>query len=329
MKKVIFNSIKIQNFLSIGDKPLEIKFQKGINLITGENKDIGGKNGIGKSTIADALYWCLFGNTLRDLKKEKIQHNQNNKECSVVLKFNIHTEKSNKIYEINRILNPSKITIISDGKDETPSTLPKSDEYIKNLIGANEEVFNNAVIMSSNNTLPFMAQKKVDKRKFIEGILQLNVFGEMLLKTRSDFNEHKKQNDLLSNNFINHQKNLEMLEKLKNNDESNKKNKIKELEQKIKTNQENINKLEKETTTSGNNLKNETAELNEKLKLLEKFYTEELNADMNIVRNLRTKREQFSLRECIAPNIEFKTNYLNRIKNEISNTIVRKTNKYK
>jgi DNA repair exonuclease SbcCD ATPase subunit len=272
MKKVIFNSIKIQNFLSIGDKPLEIKFQKGINLITGENKDIGGKNGIGKSTIADALYWCLFGNTLRDLKKEKIQHNQNNKECNVVIKFDIHTEKNKKSYEINRVLNPSKITIISDGKDETPSTLPKSDEYIKNLIGANEEVFNNAVIMSSNNTLPFMAQKKVDKRKFIEGILQLNVFGEMLLKTRSDFNECKKQNDLLSNNFINHQKNLEMLEKLKNNDESNKKNKIKELQQKIEINQKQINKLENETTKSGNNLKNEIAELNEKLKFLEKFY---------------------------------------------------------
>ena len=76
MKNVIFNSVKIQNFLSIGNEPLVLPFNKGVNIITGENKDKGGKNGIGKSTITDAIYWCLFGNTMRELKKDKIQHNK-------------------------------------------------------------------------------------------------------------------------------------------------------------------------------------------------------------------------------------------------------------
>jgi DNA repair exonuclease SbcCD ATPase subunit len=75
MKKVIFKSVKIQNFLSVGKDPLELDFQKGINLITGENKDKGGKNGIGKSSILESIYWCLFGNTIRDIKKDKIVHN--------------------------------------------------------------------------------------------------------------------------------------------------------------------------------------------------------------------------------------------------------------
>ena len=306
MKKIVFSSIKIQNFLSIGNNPLEINFQKGINLITGENKDIGGKNGIGKSTISDALYWCLFGNTLRELKKEKIQHNQNDKECKVVLNFDIHTEKNQKKYQITRILNPSKITILCDGNDATPSTLPKSDEYIKYLIGANEEVFNNAVIMSSNNTLPFMAQKKVDKRKFIEGILQLNVFGEMLLKTRSELNECKKQNDLQSNTFINHQKNLEMLEKLKNNDENNKKSKIQELNDKIKNNQKQISKLENESSLSGNNLKEEISELEKKLKFLE-------NCNKNQFNEISNKtREKIKIESAINQKEKEKENITNK-----------------
>lgn len=64
-------------------------------------------------------------------------------------------------------------------------------------------------------------------------------------------------------------------------------------------------------------------------KILEKFYVDELGADMKVIRNLRTKREQFFLSECIAPNIKFETNFFNRIKEEIAETLVRKSNNYK
>ncbi len=64
-------------------------------------------------------------------------------------------------------------------------------------------------------------------------------------------------------------------------------------------------------------------------KILEKFYVDELNADMKIIKNLRTKREQFFLSDCIAPNIKFETNFFNRIKQEIAETLVRKSNNYK
>lgn len=243
MKKVIFKNIKIQNFLSIGDSTFELTFQNGINLITGENKDRGGKNGVGKSTIADSIYWNLFGNTIRELKKDKIQHNKNDKECRVTLNFSVETENDTKNYQIIRILNPSKVEIHCDGSDITPSTILKSDELIKKIISANEEVFNNVVLMSSDNTLPFMAQKKVDKRKFIEGMLQLNIFSEMLSKTRSDYNETKKQNDIECNNFINLQKNLEIFEQQSKLETEDKEKTLKNWEYTIETNLKTIEEL--------------------------------------------------------------------------------------
>jgi DNA repair exonuclease SbcCD ATPase subunit len=227
MKEVHFKSVFIQNFLSIGENTIEINFHQGITIITGENKDKGGKNGIGKSTIADAIFWCLFGDTIRELKKENIQHNLNKDECCVILKFDIKNSNEVKKYQIKRILNPAKIEILCDDKDVTLSTLPKNDDFIKNLINANQEVFNNAVIMSTNSTVPFMAQKKTEKRKFIEGILQLNIFGEMLLKTRAEYNDLKKENDILSNNFLNQQKNLDIFEKQKEKGEELKYHKAK------------------------------------------------------------------------------------------------------
>lgn len=64
-------------------------------------------------------------------------------------------------------------------------------------------------------------------------------------------------------------------------------------------------------------------------KILERSYANQLKADMKIIRNLRTKRKQFYLRECIAEPIEFETRMLKRVKEEIGNTLVRESSKYK
>ena len=291
MKKVIFNSIKIQNFLSVGKEPIEIDFKKGITLITGENKDTGGKNGIGKSTISDAIYWCLFGNTIRDLKKDKIIHTKSKGDCEAVLIFKIENEDGVKSYKIIRTIEPSKVSLFCNGEDITPSTIPATDELIKHLIGGNEEVFQNSVIMSANNTLPFMAQKKIDKRKFVEGILQINIFSDMLLKVRSEYNDYKKENDLLSNDFINQQKNLEIFEKQKENGEEIKKTKIKLIKEKIETNESIILDLKSTSTSDLNEIKTNILNIENKLKTLDKGL-KKIQSENTII--LNNKAELFS-----------------------------------
>ena len=283
MKKVIFNSVKIQNFLSIGKTPIEISFETGITLITGENKDTGGKNGIGKSTISDAIYWSLFGNTIRDLKKDKIIHTKSKGDCEVILNFKIENEDGIKTYKIIRSIEPSKVSLFCNDEDITPSTIPATDELIKHLIGGNEEVFQNSVIMSSNNTIPFMAQKKIDKRKFVEGILQINIFSEMLLKVRSEYNEYKKENDLLSNDFINQQKNLEIFEKQKENGEEIKKTKIKTINDKIEINKKTILELKKEYLSNLDDVKTNISNIENKLKILDKGFKKLQIENTNIV----------------------------------------------
>jgi DNA repair exonuclease SbcCD ATPase subunit len=271
VKEITFKSIAIQNFLSFGNNITNIDFSKGINVITGENKDKGGKNGIGKSAIADAIFWCLFGNTIRELKKDKIQHNQNKETCKVELIFEVK-DTVTKEYKITRILEPSKIEILCNNKNITLSTIPKNDEFIKELINANEEVFNNAVIMSANNTIPFMAQKKTEKRKFIEGILRLDIFGDMLLRARSNFNDVKKENDICSNNFINEQRNLDIFKKQKEKGEENKNIKIKEFENKIDDCEKTLKTLKEQKLPSLKDLKDKNKQILDKIDTLEKGY---------------------------------------------------------
>ena len=73
MKYINFNSIKISNFLSIGKEPIEINFKTGLNIITGVNRDKQDRrNGVGKSTIADAIHFAIFGETIREVSKDFI-----------------------------------------------------------------------------------------------------------------------------------------------------------------------------------------------------------------------------------------------------------------
>jgi len=49
--------------------------------------------------------------------------------------------------------------------------------------------------MTVNNTVPFMAKKKAEKRKFIEGIFNLEIFSKMLSQLRDEQGVIKKDFD--------------------------------------------------------------------------------------------------------------------------------------
>ena len=231
--------------MSVGKEPLILNYNSGISLITGENRDKGGRNGVGKSTVVESLYWVLFGNTIREIKRDKIIHNQSKGNCEVKLKFEVSSSGKLDQYILTRTAEPNGVSLLCNNVDITRSSMPKTDELIKEIIGATEEVFQNAVIMSANNTMPFMAQKKVDKRKFVEGVLHLGIFGEMLLQIRADYNDNKKINDLKCSSFSEKQKNLELYNQQFQKTEDIKTTKINQLNQKILENKNNISNISK------------------------------------------------------------------------------------
>lgn len=203
MKNILFKKLSIQNFLSVGDEPVSIDFKPGLHIITGLNRDKEDRrNGVGKSTIADAIYFAIFGTTLRELKKEHIVNNINRENCKVVLDFEVIGYNKKTEYQIVRMLEPSKCYIYKNGEDKTRDSIVNTNEYILNKINCSPDVFQNCVIMTVNNTTPFMAKKKVEKRKFIEGIFNLEVFGNMLSLARDEYNEINKNFDIESAKFI-------------------------------------------------------------------------------------------------------------------------------
>ena len=198
MRLVSFKTLSIRNFLSVGDTPITISFQEGINVITGINYDKeDSKNGVGKSTVIDALYFALFGTTIREINKDLITNSFTKKTCEVKLELQIDNNGTTNIYNIARTLSPTKCFLSKDGVDITHSTLAKTNEFIQKLLRSTGKVFQNSVIMTINNTVPFMAQSKIDKRKFIESVLNLEAFSEMLSLTREEYNLIKRDYEVL------------------------------------------------------------------------------------------------------------------------------------
>lgn len=190
MKKVVFETLKIKNFLSIGKTPVVLDFKKGFNIITGTNKDLlDRQNGIGKSTIVDAFYFAIFGETTRDLKKEFITNNITNEMSEIYLSFTVDKSK----YEVIRTIKPSKCALYENEVDISRDSIANTTDHILSLLNLTPEIFSNCICLSINSTIPFMAQKKVDKKKFIEGIFNLNVFSKMNSLLKDDYNNVKKE----------------------------------------------------------------------------------------------------------------------------------------
>jgi DNA repair exonuclease SbcCD ATPase subunit len=244
VRLVNFKSLTIKNFLSVGETPVTISFQPGVNVITGTNYDKeDSKNGVGKSTIADALYFALFGTTIRELSKDLIVNSFTKKKCEVVLDIDIENGNGLSQYRITRTINPTKCHMTKNGEDVTRSTMAKTNEYIQRLVLSNGKIFQNSVIMTINNTVPFMAQSKIDKRKFIESILSLEIFSEMLSKAREEHNTLKKDYEVLFTKVEGIEKGYKFNKEQLDTFEENKKQKVTELEKRIDENKAKVAEL--------------------------------------------------------------------------------------
>jgi len=209
MKYVNFKSVTIKNFLSVGNVPVSVDFKRGLHIITGINKDKEDRqNGVGKSTIADAINFAVFGETLRDLKKEYIVNSINKKNCEVVLEVSITQFDAIENIKIVRTLEPSKCYIYINDEDKTRDSISNTNNFIMKKFNCTPEIFQNCVIMTINNTIPFMAKKKQEKRKFIEDIFNLGVFSNMSNLLKTDVNENKKALDIEGTRYTEVEKTL-------------------------------------------------------------------------------------------------------------------------
>lgn len=192
MKHIYYKTLRGQNFLSIGNDQISIDFQSGFNLITGKNIDNPDRvNGIGKSSIAELFYYALFGKTIREIKKEFIINNVTKGKGAIELTFDVKTENDVQTYTIKRQVKPSSVTLLQGDVDITKDSIANTDKFICDLIGSNSIISRSCDMLSLSDNIPFMAKKPEEKRKFINDIFSLEIFGKMSNELKNLIRENK------------------------------------------------------------------------------------------------------------------------------------------
>jgi len=174
-----FKNIKFRNFLSYGNEWTDISLNKADTTL------VKGTNGNGKSTFLDAITYGLFGKGFRKTGMADLINNANKKGLMVEVEFVV----KGKHYKIERGMRPATFNIFIDGKQRHNDAKIKDQQVWleQNVLSMSEKSFRQIVVLGTGNYTPFMRLPVGDRRKVIEQLLDIEIFGMMndILKKRA------------------------------------------------------------------------------------------------------------------------------------------------
>ncbi|RQT26101.1 AAA family ATPase [Burkholderia contaminans] len=169
-----FLKLRAVNFLTLGDTGDMLLKDRGLIAIMGENKDDSSakSNGSGKSSIADALCWALFGATARGESGDSIINRKAKKNTYAA----VTVQDGESIYEIRRhrkdkqFKNGTTITVWNPadhyfngggGERIEKGTEKEIQAQINEIVGCTYEVFKAAIYAGQEDMpdLPKMTDK--------------------------------------------------------------------------------------------------------------------------------------------------------------------------
>lgn len=167
-----FKKIRFKNFYSFGNNFTEIDLEQAKTTI------ITGKNGAGKSAcIIESLCFALYGKPHRKVNLGQLINSINNKDSVVEVEFSINNDN----YKIVRGQKPKIFEIYINGKMiNQDAALRDYQKYLEqNILKMNFKTFNQVVILSASNFIPFMQLSSYDRRNIMENLLDIEIFSRM------------------------------------------------------------------------------------------------------------------------------------------------------
>ena len=144
---ITFNSIDIKGFRSLGECTLDLK-ANGFVSIKGINnyEENTSSNGSGKSSIMEAMNWCLFGKNSSGIAD--VLNKYSKTPCKVVLDFMI----DNTSYQIIRMIGypkqESSVQLFQGDKDISCRNKSDTDKLIRSIIPFSQDIFLSTIFLS-------------------------------------------------------------------------------------------------------------------------------------------------------------------------------------
>ena len=238
MKRLVIQRVKYKNLLASGDSPTKIDFTRNnVTVVTGNS-------GSGKSTITEALCYALYGRSLRKIPKNKLVNRKNGKALEVEVDFMVN----NTQYKVKRTVKPDTFDIICDGQLLNQDSSSRDYQaQLDMILGMNFNMFLQTVIISKTKYTPFVQLDSSARRAYVESVLNLNIFGDMLKLHSKNVNDLKTLTVEKLGVYRNNRQQVETAElnvtRLANLINSTQQQKVAELEQEINTAQQQLDSV--------------------------------------------------------------------------------------
>ena len=163
-------SIEFKNFASYGNlvQKLEFEDDKSELFLT------LGKNGHGKTTIANAIVFALYG------KVEGVKLNDLPNRINKELWVKINLQCKNTEVEIERGLSPSTFVVKLNGIEFDKAGKKSVQDYLEEeIFGIPYHVFKNIIILSVNDFKSFLTMTNQDKKQIIDKMFGFSILNDM------------------------------------------------------------------------------------------------------------------------------------------------------
>jgi DNA repair exonuclease SbcCD ATPase subunit len=192
-------SVTMKNFLSVGAVTQSVDLTKtGITLVLGENLDLGGngsRNGVGKSTLLQAISYGLFGLPLTNIKKDNLVNKVNQKSMSVSINF----ENNGHSYTIERGRKPAYFRYVVDNDhvnsqdtDEAQGENRDTQSEIEKILGMSHTMFKYIVGLNTYSE-PFLSLGAGKQRELIEELLSITTLSQKSEKLKELIKTSKQE----------------------------------------------------------------------------------------------------------------------------------------
>lgn len=178
-------SIEMKNFLSYQDQTFF--FNNGLNLINGSN-------GSGKTTISEAVLFCLTGKTFKGLKADDVIKDG---ESSCKVKFNFTANGKAGFILVKR--NPNKI-IFKVGKYKPKGSLTDLQRNIQDWFGFDYETLTKFIIVgeSERHRFSFLGSDDSEKKRLLTKLTNSEVVDKALEINKSKISSLESESSQLN-----------------------------------------------------------------------------------------------------------------------------------
>jgi DNA repair exonuclease SbcCD ATPase subunit len=167
--------ISFKNFASYGNQVQTLEFDKkksSLYLVLGGN-------GYGKSTIANAIVYGLYGK-LEDFNLPDLP-NRINKNLWVRIKLTC----GNKTVIVERGIAPKLFSVSVDGLELDQAGVTNVQDYLENeVFEIPYHVFKNIIILSINDFKSFLTMSPKDKRNIVDKLFGFSIINDMLMRVK-------------------------------------------------------------------------------------------------------------------------------------------------